>query len=364
MDVRQGIFLISISIVVVLILKQLHNSAKISSHIITSLACTDTDIKDYFKANGVIPTGSWSGTGSEGHTIGGARFHPNLSCSILSLTMTSERLRSCFLPKNRNRILTFGDSNAKKYFNAIYHAINSSMACNLKHREYINKTTNTHEINSFLKPNATQHMQVDSFVKCWSCYSELYECSNRGRTLILEHIGSTTLMSERKSVADDDYQMSFNEFLFKHYLKNNYTYPNVLFVFPPFNHLCRTLHPKLRRKTVFNFVKLLHRYIPSSSKVYWITAFRQFEEKKTWSRGFAKYHGKLASEGIIELNQILVDVLKSRLSDPESNDFTMWDMMQTSEGMEAWSYDGIHMKPWWYTRMVQDFLHVHCNSLK
>ncbi|ELU08901.1 hypothetical protein CAPTEDRAFT_206977 [Capitella teleta] len=366
-NVRQ-LFLVLVTFASFLFL--IHHQKSLRQDMASSL-CTDADIKEFLKTNGQLPTGRWdTKTNLSASTMEGTWFKLDLECSMDSANMTSDRLRSCLLPKKRNHIMTIGDSNGKAYFNAISRIVRSSMSCELKREEHINKTTKHRDAAYFKKTDSdgVQYtFQVDRG-RCWTCQSILYECTSGDRNLTLEHIGSHTLLLDGVNITikrgneKHIIRISFQDFIFRYYMKDNY--PDVFFVFPPFNHVCRYSNPNTNRNRLSTFVDLLHQYLPTSTKVYWISAFREIEERRPKKLAFQMVNGEPATEGIKRLNQILLDILKSSWSDPESNDFATWDMMQASEGLESWSKDGVHMRPLWYKRMALGFLNLHCNSLR
>jgi hypothetical protein len=342
---------------------------RIEPAVASKTRCTDRDIKAYIRQNGAWPTGKWLPSGKDTSlSSADLTFKPNLTCSISTSHLTPSELQTCLLPKSHNYLVTYGASNAKFYFKAIYKKVKNFMTCTLVKNERIDQDTNARDLGYFAKitKDGTKFEFRVEQARCWTCFSVQYKCfHNNGKVLVIEHIMTPTLMLEGVNVTivgtNSSMQVGFQEFIFHHYLKD--VYPDLLFIFPPFNHVARMTHPSNTAKNFAAFVSLIHRFVPHSTKVYWISGFREVEQRRRIQKNaFVKYYGLYPTEGITKLNQVMFETLENFWSDYASMDFTFWDMMQASEGMETWSRDGVHMYPKWYAQMSHHFLAIHCAS--
>ncbi len=73
--------------------------------------------------------------------------------------------------------------------------------------------------------------------------------------------------------------MTYTNYIFKHYFKKT-GFPDVLLLCPPFHHTILQSRVAGARRQIANYYHLVKSSVPSTTKVFWMTAITQFDDCK------------------------------------------------------------------------------------
>ncbi len=138
--------------------------------------------------------------------------------------------------------------------------------------------------------------------------------------------------------------ISFQECLFSNYLKDNT--PDLIIFSPTVNHAkFHHLPPPFERHLRF-LKSCINAWTPPTTEIYWLPGIAEHENRRTKTEYINKtFHGKLASELILALNEVLYVVLEPDLLREEGRHFGFLDLFQATVNRSEWSKDGVHMEP-------------------
>ncbi len=155
---------------------------------------------------------------------------------------------------------------------------------------------------------------------------------------------------------------SFQEFIFRYYLRGLHR-PDLIVVLPPVNH-AKTLtvrEPSDFVSQIRGMKSLINTWMPNNTQVVWLPGMAEAERargennyvNKTWG-------GKLASEIIRDLNQILYEKMEAEFLSDNGRHFGFFDLFKATEGHGDWSVDGVHMKAFWYDLIMSYVMETFC----
>ena len=157
--------------------------------------------------------------------------------------------------------------------------------------------------------------------------------------------------------------MSFQEFVFRHYLKDRN--PDFIVIPPPVNHAKFRELPREFKRDLLSLKSLIDTYMPATTQVYWLPGMPEHENRRTGrSRKWLNVtvRGKLASQLILDLNNVVYKELEPDLTSDAGRHFGFLDLFKASRNRSEWSHEGVHMEPFWYEVIMSYFLQVFCVS--
>ncbi len=205
---------------------------------------------------------------------------------------------------------------------------------------------------------------------CGKCVSYTAQCKAEGRPpLILEFIGFHHMtqgvmeVNTGNMASKETNLMSFQEFVFRHYLKDRN--PDFIVIPPPVNHAKFRELPREFKRDLLSLKSLIDTYMPATTQVYWLPGMAEHENRRTgrslkWLN--VTVRGKLASELILDLNNVAYKELEPELTRDAGRHFGFLDLFKASRNRSEWSHEGVHMEPFWYEVIMSYFLQVFCVS--
>ncbi len=285
-----------------------------------------------------------------------------------------EAIRRCLSQSGIKSMATIGDSNGGRYYKALVRFMQTAFACNTTRVESLITSGFTPDMDYFKK--RSQDFEGDVLFDnrtCRTCFSREDKCwsgvsQNHTRPdMTLEHVAMAGIMDDtirvdhrKDAVESIQSGLSYQEYILRHYLRGHY--PDVFVVFPPFNHVKReTTYVKQRK--LEDLKQLLKQYLPPSTKVIWMPAFREFGT--TIADPGKDFHFKArphVCKIIDQSNHVLYDVIRNDLLSTQSRVYSFLDLIQVSAGREEWTTDDVHMKPLWYGRMISYIMELLCQE--
>ena len=300
-------------------------------------------------------------------------FHPDI-CQFQYLHPPIDYMKKCLIKKKIRKIVTTGDSNGKHYHAALIDILSKVMNLGCVNDKVENDGEDQFAMDvKYFMGNMTDsaNLKVNVTLEkrmCRSCGGSMTKChfnnERSNESLIIEHIPlphfqeiSMKMLEEVNKL--DKRTIYFPEFIFKHYMKDNY--PDLLIIFAPFNHeKRRSSQGTVTRHTQY-LLGILDKYLPSTTELYFIPTFHEFEPRKVWQNRQKKYEGLLANDMIDSLNAMLFKSINDKLLQTSSNYHSFWDMGRVSdEKLADWMWDGMHMLPVWYKNTISQILQIVC----
>ena len=330
--------------------------------------CTNDVFRKHYAENAYFPSkGNWDTTSDPPQYILDI-------CEFRNIYYNYPRdlLSRCFQKPNVRYIVTMGDSNAKLHNGALFRLLKHAATvanCTCAAREDI--------LDDGFIPDRAYFALEDKpwadFVKvkrrtCRTCYSRRYECDmqsdDTSHEVTLEHISQTQVIDEMVTIEGNDTHSKWiattsQEFYFKYFL--NGRYPDLLIVFLPFNHAAR--HSlDMNMDQIREFKRIIDKYLPMSTKVYFVPATSEFDEKYKKDSQRERIQGLHRNDRLEFLNRVLFGVMEDDFLDATSNRYGFVDVFTISKHLAAWSTDGIHMSSLWSRIEMSMLLELFCNS--
>lgn len=324
----------------------------------SSVTCSMDVFRDYFRRWNYFPgEGRWIHLNSSPES---ARFEPGF-CSFSSL---ADHLGGCLARLGINRIATIGDSNGLRYYEAILNlAQKDGFQCRLQSAEDLRSLRYYTDV----EPGVTSFLRSKIRRDCTTCGSRTHLCSSRTANLTMEHLRMTHVLDSgtRIEVPHNHFWIKLRyraethqEYLLKYHLKR--LVPDLLVIFPPFNHDRIPESVESMALGLRYFSDLVELHASPSTKRIWIPGFREFEGRKSRVWANRKSHGMSATRKIDEFNRELFKAIRRQLTNGTSSVYAFFDMIRLSEGLDHWSWDGVHMHEEWYRKMTSYLFRVFC----
>ena len=266
-----------------------------------------------------------------------------------------------------SRILLLGDSNGRRYTDAMISAIKASgWSC---------KTTKVgHQTNAYLPDPKyfvrepmikLDHIQFHSR-DCHSCTSVMFECSrSSGQRLTVEYLSVQYLLdSEITSVRNGkmcegrttcDQSDTHQEFIFREYLADRY--PDVLFYFLNSHDLGRHSLKRIKISADY-FFNIVDSYMPSTSRVILLSSMKRLLQKDPRK---VSYEDNLNSnEKQLIINRMVYESADSRLKDENKQWYAFPDLYDVSKITDHMYSDHVHRTPVWYQHITRYLLQLIC----
>ena len=294
-------------------------------------------------------------------------------CSFKWNSLPAKLLEACFKQKGIRSMLMVGDSQGARYSWGMMALLNRTFhKCEiLKIEDTGGKKTADLRYFSNGSPTLLSNMVPDERL-CILCVSYHVLCTtkySKTNPFRFEFIGMHHLSRFVMQVdLGDKYQngtakmSSFQEFLFRYHLQGPQK-PDLIVVPPPVNHakLKTVAQPGEFLRQVRSMKSLIETWMPNNARVVWLPGMAENEN----ARGKGKYvnktwGGKLASEIILDLNQILYEEMEPAFLSEKGRYFGFFDLFKASEGHDGWSLDGIHMKAFWYDLIMTYVMETFC----
>lgn len=324
----------------------------------SSVTCSMDAFRYYFRRRNYFPgEGRWIRLNSSPES---ARFEPGF-CSFSS---SADRLGGCLARLGINRIVTIGDSNGLRYYEAILSLVEKDgFKCRLRSAEDLRSLRYYTDV----EPGVTSFLRSKIRRDCTTCGSRTHLCSSRTTNLTMEHLRMTHVLDSGTwiEVPHNHFAIKVRykaetrqEYLLKYHLKR--LVPDLLLIFPPFNHDRVQESVESMAIALRYFVDLVELYASSSTKRIWIPGFREFEDRKSRVWANRKSHGLTATRKIDGFNRALFDAIRRQLTEHNSSVYAFFDLIRLSEGLDHWSGDGVHMHEEWYRKMTSYLFQVFC----
>lgn len=300
-----------------------------------------------------------------------SQFEPDI-CHFRDMQINANSVLHCLLKRKITSVTTIGDSQSRKYFDALLRIFkDSSGICRKTRSEKAKRGRGlVASTKYFSRGNKSlSRALVGGKRPCWTCISQEWLCDvwymNEEHTFRLENIGMTGAIDRSIQLIDDNamnsnYNIwfnSFQEFLFKYYFHIQHT--DLILLFLPFNHIKKT--SSIEFTSHMERLKfLITKYLNSNCKIFILTGTNEFENRK--KRGFINttYEGRLANDQIRTLKHITFDVLKENFKNKLSNIYGFFDLQDMSKSRETWCEDGFHFRTVWYNSVMTNFFQTLC----
>ena len=334
--------------------------------------CSPRAFRNYFATNGrFYGSGHWSNS-----SIQSAVFEAE-ECSFSESFFGDGSLRRYLIQENIKHILVSGDSNGDRFASSVLKLIkNEFTTCQ--------KTRQTQKLNSsrcfdtdyFDIPNFPMGKLRGQDKGCSSSPPYVYECTYDNFTFKMEFIGLTHLTDSSLRVdysLEGPFQMrrfgasTLVEFLLKYYFKH-WGYPDVWAIYAPNMHETWDRDYPTFKLYADMFRQFLSLYMPDTSRTIVTAAHRECPAKQP--RGLLEAVRKYKlfetsrNEKIHKMNQILFNVLKPDLLNPESNILGFLDLAEISCPVSCdWHADGAHMLTPWYDKIASYMFQFIMNDI-
>ncbi len=322
--------------------------------------CSRRIFRDYFAANGrFYGSGHWTNA-----DIKSAVFEPE-GCSFLGRSFGDGSLRKYLKEQNITYMLVSGDSNGHLFAGRILKLIKKEFTtCKQTRKEKALGKSPKFDTNYFNIPNFPTHKLQGHSRGCGYCRAYVYECRYDNFTFKMEYISLTHLMDSSLRV-DYSLELPFQmrrfgastlvEFLLKYYF-NHWGYPDVWAIYAPIMHETWDRDYRTFKMYADIFRQLINFYMPETSKTVVIAGHRECsaDYPEDLREAMRKYHlFETRNEKIHKMNQILFNVLKPDLLDPESRILGFLDLAEIScPVMCDWHTSGAHMLMPWYDKIA------------
>lgn len=337
----------------------------------SSVICSTRALRNYFRRRNYFPGGGrWVDLNS---TITLTKFEPDL-CRFRHAYPPSGFLDNCLIQRNISRIVTIGDSNGARYYAAILGLLqDGGFDCRVYAEERVDGVILRPDVSYYarVEPRVTSFLRP-SFRHCFSCASKSHRCTSprkRNGSLETEHLAMISVLDSSLKleiphnhiVVNLRYRAdTYQEYLLKYHLKRHV--PDLLIVFPPFNHdrlseSVASLEIRLRY-----FVDLIRLHLPQTTRLLWVPVFREFENRKSNVGRNRKSHGLLPNHKLEEFNRVLFRTIRPDLVRRNSSVYAFFDLIRLSENLDDWSGDGIHMHEEWYRKMASYLVQMFCTD--
>ena len=324
--------------------------------------CSTQSFLQFFTDFSTFPeNGTWCRTSSHQEV-----FKPSF-CSFQEFD-----LGECLKKNHIHSVLVLGDSNGMRYFQGLRKMLieTAHVQCTLSKREQDGRHPPSKQyFLSSIKSIPYSALSV-SKRNCSSCKNQLYRCSSSAPNnshsdlhIQLEYNSMYSLNDTSLSYNDTTNQTAssvytFQEFLFKIYLKDSY--PDLVLICLPYNHekLHGVSQVMARLKALVELVQQSRTY---NSQVIWLTTTAEVEYMRLKKEYVNKrYEGMLATDKIYQLNKATFDVLKPYLSHTRHKMSGFVNLVNMSRHRSFWSIDGIHYKEIWYKHVITNLLSTLC----
>ena len=357
--------------------------------------CTHAIFRRYYREIGHLPTGGqWIDMDKSGVHVA----YKSDVCSLKYAKLPPTFMKKCLSKANISSIVTLGDSNAQRYWNAMVQSIMKPFAdnCRVVRSETLQKGGQVPDKRYFTRGHNNDilnHILTVHYSYCSGCGAGesvcfwkrpqndvVHETSGqykpRTSRLSVEHLPMTLVVptslrvlvpvdmhrqANHSLLSHQYFAQSSPEFFFKLYLSEHY--PDIMLVFLPLNHVKFLALKRVEADMKF-FHSLVKLYIPRTTKVFYMPGFMEFEEAKRktiWKN--KTIDGLLAWQRIEKLNNIMYDVIKDDVMNASSGIYSFFDLIDMSRDRSSWSTDGVHMKPIWYSTVMLHFWEMLCNGI-
>ena len=300
-----------------------------------------------------------------------ADFAPTL-CRFSPRNQTHKFLRKCQQQKKISNYLLLGDSNGRRYFDALLRALNNTRkksqtsgarSCKVMKQ---GPPGNFPGVAYFTQFSQLQNAEVAAGDRdCATCREILASCSGVGDVhatitvefLSMEHLWDSSVRTKCKpsdKSCQDSAATTRQEFIFKKYLKNTvHPYPDVIIIFANCHDILK-FNRTIIENHLHNLVSVL-KEVPGQTRVVMIPVMGQYYRKLP--EGSRYQHWKQ----LYEANQVWFDVLKSEIVKDKSKWYTFFDLQTMSKDvLPKWAQDSVHLAPVWYDRIISYIIQSLC----
>ena len=218
---------------------------------------------------------------------------------------------------------------------------------------------------SQIPEEVSQFVQVQ-FRFCGGCASHQVMCGANDTfdDIRFEHIAQTMILDDSiqltfpdsrnaSGVLDKLWSITSQEFIFRYFLKNRY--PQVFLIFLPFSHAKYNIKLDRLKMEIQYFNSLVEYYFPKTTQIFYIPSYNE--------PGGSRFEGMLAGEKINKMNEILYQLIESKLLKTDGRVFSFLDLYEASLSRGEWYSNAVHLKPVWYENIMTMFWETFCNSV-
>ena len=300
---------------------------------------------------------------------------------------TSQTCNSCLFPKpgesrvftnskcgnvpNISSIVMLGDSNGGHYFRAaIRWLTNVNWKCAIIRGEVPSKPYLPDPRYFVRKPLINLQDIRYHRRDCHGCSSMTSHCTKLGRNLTIELIALEFLLDSEvttfRSVSNGscklgrlcEYSTTYQEFIFKEYLKGRY--PDVIVYFASVHDMIRFNLLRIRMNFDF-FFNLMDYYAPSNITVVAANLMKINVGLLSPVLRKARYEDGLGCNEVIwQQNQIMFDILRERLINTSKNWYLFPSLYDGSSTTDHLYRDGVHRNVSWYDYVSRGLLYLFC----
>lgn len=282
-------------------------------------------------------------------------------CSFSHQDFNFSSLSKCFASQRVRRILTLGDSNGRRTFDALKDIVSSSLRnCRMVNREQYNFMP---DMNYYLGPG--NYTNTASIIvqkrRCRTCGAVQYKCyygkGTQNYSLITEHVpmnfildGSIRIRDKIRNVQPTNFT---HEFIMRDYLRDKI--PSIIIVMIPCGHeRTKLLQGKKQyvKEALRQYIKDIKKYIPASTQIYWVP-YHYIPVQVP----FKPAHVHLC-------NEMVFDAIRDDLRDPTSNMHATLNTFPLSCPFKELRTPGdpVHMNQKWYELFSRQILQQICNE--
>ena len=343
------------------------SSCKFQGRVIPSEYCSHSVFRKYYTTMGRWPEcGTWLDTRaagvSHGYVLDFCQFKPY-------------NLKECSTRNRLHHIFMMGDSTGWNVFEGLLEIAKKawSGACErVKYEGLENSTPHSYlpSVDYFSLGNESLRSALKAVNRgCHTCAAVVYDChmetkKRQSYDLRLEFAAGYKFQDPSLTIPDTSTKWppskTFQEFLFKTYLPIA-GMPDAIVIVMPLAH--EKKNDTLTVADAKKLVELMVKYIPRSTRIFWITDAHEIATKTKTNPPKWVTYGKdrlLATEKIYQLNSQIFNVLKRYLVDSSYNMYGFVNLVNMSSTKLDWHRDIIHYKPVWDFNVMNAFLSTFC----
>jgi hypothetical protein len=267
-------------------------------------------------------------------------------------------LKQCFARKKVASIAFFGASQSRhNAYEMVYLLERLGFAC---------RTTDTAiEASQHLKFNGPgNHVCVDlrdkPKIQCIPCIAFRTECNLGKQTVRVEYISLEDIRMSVKKIRGT--KLFCPDYLFNVYFRE--AWPSLSFFSLPMNHIKYLHSPERFNETLSTFLTSLTCAKPSYADFYLLPGLSEWESKRrgpnkaTWFN--RRYKGRLATDQIRLMNNVLLQQLEPLLLDASSHIYSFLDMVDLTSGLKDICFDGVHYEDRFYIALLNALFGLYC----
>ena len=333
-----------------------------------SRACTLSGIQDYIASHNFFPQqGDWNFIGKKP-----VSWQPDM-CELQPVEATD--FTSCIVEKNLLRFVILGDSNGKRYAEALVRQLSDNDG-NCTEIKKENKPRFQPDATYFKNGKHIDQAYIKTHLRdCSKCESKLVICSVTDNIQVhVEYIAMEFLLDTEITTyriyhnakdcppGHQCFQSNtYQEFILRQYLAGRY--PDILLVCLNTHDHMRKSMPVLRADMRY-LLNLIQYIVPKTTDVVFFTEIEDYLPRKPapWRKVIFE-GGYGTTEHVSLVNKYLFETLQPAIGELDSNIHGFFDIQTLShQVLPVWSIDGVHLNPSFYTIIINYLFQTICAS--